>query len=906
MTTPSDPDDQQPGATKNTFHGPTAVQSGDRNVQHNYFGPDEGSLRVRWLERYLAAARLSVPNRGYTGLDPGVAGLHGRTYVRQRATRIPRGVLLGEGGAPESAQASQLEAATMFVRGDPVSPVMMEAVAVAAGNTVYPGERADAQRRPDIAGSRDVRETVPADDALAGEPLCILLAGPGGGKSSLLQACLAEGVERWLADRTGDTVPVLVPAGALTTAPLADALTDFLNKDLTGLTQALPPELFSAPPCPGARWLVLVDALDEVSDPNARHVVLDRLRSITQVKGDVYRFVVTTRPLTHGELGALGTETSCFRLEPFTADDLHQVARGWFADLPDPDAVADRFVRAADRTRLAELTRIPLMASLLCQLHREAPDEYLPTSRGEIYASFVALLHKRQHSPRSGDDPGRLHAGLDAFGPDAGQRADEFLDRLQDAIAWIASERRQGEGRPALDMLESLPYGQRPARVPQSEWRAFLDGCLQQSGLMTVRAGDHVFLHHTFLEHLAARHAVRASPADALDTVFAATRSLRFWRWGRTPQDASYAGFVLDALDLDAPGTVKILRRAVRRGKSSLCLFLARLAWLGTRLPREITDAAADRLRRETARLMISPDRSLITPANAVAWLTAAKPTDVLYSRAMDAGLAPDFRTPAALELIDAGDERGFGALADIAGDTRFYPDDRAAAAKELVWRDDARGWDLLADIERTHQDWWHQRETSQAALMVRMWRWVKPARGRARQAAPEDPLPLRASDYPHILVYRSAVASQLGEVGDPDGAARALALLLPDLTDVLGPDHPDTLVARNNRAIYLGRAGDLHAAVAALADLVADEVRVHGEDSPHTFVTRRNLANVRGRSGDSDTAATELARLLDDEIRVLGEHHPDTADIRQDLAHWQNESRQPHPLPEGPAPPLA
>ncbi|MEV0181764.1 NACHT domain-containing protein [Streptomyces sp. NPDC050625] len=904
MTTPSDPDDQQPGGTKNTFHGPAAVQSGDHNVQHNYFGPDEGPLRTRWLERYLAAARLSVPNRGYPGLDPGTARLHGRTYVRQRATRIPQGVVLGEGGAPESAQASQLEAGTGFVRGDPISPGMMEAVAAVAGNTVYPGEKPDAQRRPAVAGSREVRETVPAEDALAGEPLCILFAGPGGGKSSLLQACLADGVERWLADRTRDTVPVLVPAGALTTAPLADALADFLNKDLTGLTQALPPELFSAPPCPGARWLVLVDALDEVSDPNARHVVLDRLRSITQANGDVYRFVIATRPLAHGELGAMGTETSCFRLEPFTAEDLHQVARGWFADLPDPDAVADRFVRAADRTRLAELTRIPLMASLLCQLHREAPDDYLPTSRGEIYASFVALLHKRQHSPHSADDPGRLHAGLDTFGPDAGRRADEFLDRLQDAIAWIASERRRGDGRPALDMLESLPYGRRPARVPQSEWRTFLDGCLQQSGLMTVRAGDHVFLHHTFLEHLAARHAVRAAPADALDSVFAATRSLRFWRWGHTPQDASYAGFVLDALDLDAPETVKVLRRAVRRGKSSGCLFLARLAWLGTRLPKEITDSAADRLRRETARIMISPDRSLITPANAVAWLTAARPTDLLYSRAMDPGLDPGFRTSAALELIEAGDERGAGVLADIAGDTRFFPDDRAAAAKELLWRDDARGWNLLADIECTRQDWWRRRETSQTAILVRMWRWVKPSRGRARRAAPEDPLPLRASDYPHVLVYRSAVAAHLGEAGDPDGAARALVLLLPDLTDALGPDHTETLAARNNRAIFLSRAGDLHAAVAALADLVADEVRVYGQDSARTFVARCNLPNVRGRSGDPETAATELARLLDDQIRVLGEHHPDTADIRHDLAHWRNESRQPPPLPEGPAPP--
>ena len=55
-------------------------------------------------------------------------------------------------------------------------------------------------------------------------------------------------------------------------------------------------------------------------------------------------------------------------------------------------------MRALTAASLADLARIPLMASILCQLHAVAPNQPLPAGRGQIYADFISLLYKRQHA----------------------------------------------------------------------------------------------------------------------------------------------------------------------------------------------------------------------------------------------------------------------------------------------------------------------------------------------------------------------------------------------------------------------------------------------------------------------------------------------------------------------------
>ncbi|MHA5051109.1 NACHT domain-containing protein [Streptomyces sp. SD15] len=822
----------------NIFQGPAAVQQGSHNTQNNFFGPDHEALRARWLQAYLSAARRAGHDRRYPGVLPETTPPLSAVHVRQQATPISA---VPQQGSEEGAAASE-----------------------------------------------NLRGALPADEVLAAGESCVILAGPGGGKSSLLLARLADGVSRWLAGQDDNAVPVLVPAEALASAPVADALAAFLSKDMSGLAEALPSAFFSAPPSPGARWLLLVDGLDEITDSTVRRKVLDRLKATDGPHVDLYRFVLATRPLPQGEIDVLGSWVPRYELQPFTFEDLPRVARLWFDHLSDPDSVTERFIHAVSRTRLTELTRIPLMASLLCQLHADAPDQDLPTSRGQIYRDFIALLHKRQHVSSSPDNPGRLRAGLDAYGTDALQRAEELLDRLPDLISHLAAERGRGNDHPALDIVESQPHAQRPARVPPDEWRAFLGNSLLHSGLLTVRAGDYAFLHQTLLEYLAARHATRDRPAraQALNDLFTTNR-FRPWYWSAMPWNESYVGFLLEAADINAPDVIEVLRRLVRRGKGPAGMFLAKQARLGTPLPTEIARAAVDALRQNS--FVLIGGGEAIGSSEAIVWLSGGGDHDVLFSRASVGH--PTTRVPAAEELIRLGDERGADLLVDIACDVEHLPADRGLAARALIRLGDERGADLLADILQSQQAWLRDRLHAQAAPPVKLWRWVKRTLTRPPHEPPENPARLRGADHPETLLIRHEIAQAIGEEGDPDAAATALETLLGDLVRVMGLDHPHTLTARNNLAHFRGMAGDAAAAAAAFEGLVADRERVLGPDHLETLIARSNLAHWRRDSGDAVGAAAALEHLLSDMVRVLGEDHPETLYNRYDHASWRKEA---------------
>lgn len=73
-----------------------------------------------------------------------------------------------------------------------------------------------------------------ADDVLADPPACVVVTGPGGGKSSLLRTRVAEGTARLLDGSGGAVIAVLVPAAALTAElPLRRALAEAVTADLT-------------------------------------------------------------------------------------------------------------------------------------------------------------------------------------------------------------------------------------------------------------------------------------------------------------------------------------------------------------------------------------------------------------------------------------------------------------------------------------------------------------------------------------------------------------------------------------------------------------------------------------------------------------------------------------------------
>jgi hypothetical protein len=577
-----------------------------------------------------------------------------------------------------------------------------------------------------------------ADDVLAAGPACLVLAGPGGGKSSLLRTWLKDAVARRTAGDGGAPVPVLVPAKALMDPDgklAGDTLSAALAHAVHGEVLLDMGQLFATRPPGGGHWLVLVDGLDEILSSTTRISLLRHLSLLAQ-EGDAgpYRFVVATRPLPDRELDRLGTQLPRFDLLPFGREELPEVARGWFTalGLADPSGTAERFVtEALARDPLPELARTPLMAGLLCQLYAPNPQGSLPCGRGEIYDDFVELLRQNQ----AADDI--WEAALDMAGHIAALR-----------LGVLESPPPREE--PLDRLLKSWP-GEPPPGMTRKE-------TVLRSGLLTDRAGQLDFLQQTFLEHCAARYATR-TPGDCERETQRLlrdgwvrqrpTRKVHFAWWGRrhwnAPDDerASYTGFLLDRLlnERTNPAAAQVRRELHKlTGRSNLrgCCFLAEQRHLGTALPEDVIDAAGDSLRhtaritdgdRRMAYLRANPhelppeaqgqippefylaraERSArVNAAQALWWLGDDHATDILAEIAATPYLTGSlWRADAAGLLCDVEDERGLPLLHSLATNGWNANETRIEAATLLLCFGDERGVRLLEDFARDTKGSW-------------------------------------------------------------------------------------------------------------------------------------------------------------------------------------------------------
>ncbi|MEU9165121.1 helix-turn-helix domain-containing protein [Streptomyces sp. NPDC048424] len=593
---------------------------------------------------------------------------------------------------------------------------------------------------------------LPTTEALAEKQVCVITAGPGGGKSSLLRIWLDQGLNRW-ADSQAEEMPVLVPAESLVRHTFGKALATAVNEHLRphGLLDDVPPEFFTRPPRAGARWLVLVDGLDEVTSTAARHDIVGALAALAKGRhAHLFRFVIAARPLPTREFRALGPDVAWYRLLPFSPEDVEQVACRWFGalGLPEPVRAAERFTRDPAFRRIADLARTPLMAAMLCQLHVDSPDKELPTSRGKIYRQFTERLHERQWAAASPDTRQR-YAGLERHGPAVLGRAEHTLEKLPELIGLLAAERRRDETVSAVALLESQPAAQRPATVPSGEWRAFLEASLLRSGLLTVRAGEIVFLHQTLLEYCAARHASPQTRATELSRLLVkdwsrhwvlpqldASRRLLGRRYWNPPgrEEESYFGFLLDDGEHDSTPVIEELRRLAHRGGLTGCRFLADQCDLGTELPSSVTGVVTDTLLRlcrigrfELWRAKVARSRwtaddpapdiermfarilssfeidDRVWAASTLLLLRDRRGLEILTELARSPYLSGVCGPPVAARLAKLGDTNGGEILAAQAQDTGLKAGKRLKAAGFLAELGDERGVELLTRL--AHDD---------------------------------------------------------------------------------------------------------------------------------------------------------------------------------------------------------
>jgi HEAT repeat protein len=610
------------------------------------------------LRAYLDAAVRAAEDHPYPGVVPGVTPPPlTAVYVRQQAETLP---VEGDGSPEQTA--------------------------------------ADLKNRP-------------AEDILGREEDCVLIGGPGAGKSSLLRTALITLARRWQRGEPGTEVPVHVLASDLIPPrPIPDLIAASVTASLSavGILKSWPPEFFGDSPLRGVRWLVLVDGLDEVLDPVARRRVLDKIAGAGRAEARApYRFIVATRPLASSEFPSQDAwPAPRYELQLFAAGQLTEFAERWFTELrlTRPDQTARDFLAALDRAGLTDPARTPLMATMLCQLFAANPDGALPAGRAGAYREFVDLLRQRQYEDNASGVYAQMHTLLGPYGPAATGPAGEVLVTALDLIARLALHRQERREGLAVDLLARWTRDNQPRHVPEKRWRAFLRETLRSSGLLTQRADDFQFIHQTVSEFLAAQ----CVTADADRTAAAYAALFGSWKsdtwvvsswdeWVPPSWDESYSRFLVAAWP-DRSSLVEALCRLAKAGGLLGCGFIASLM-ADSALPDPAIAVQAAATLAIMAGDTAVPFSARRAACEILARLHDPRGANLLADLAVDRTVSPASRRQAAESLARLGDSRGADLLAVLAGPTEPGTVARRWAAESLARLGDPRGGDQLLNI---------------------------------------------------------------------------------------------------------------------------------------------------------------------------------------------------------------
>lgn len=317
----------------------------------------------------------------------------------------------------------------------------------------------------------------------------LILGGPGSGKSTLL---------RQLTERAWDApnligldaphLPLLVSLRHLADAngSLESRFSEVLTKELA-LARELPKEFFvDWPATMGTRWLILLDALDEVPSQKRAHM-LQWLRGMINTVGQ-HRVIITSRPSGYvtGELD--NRQFGHYDLLPFTSDQIDEFASKWFGDK------AGHFLEELERIFAGDLRSTPLLLTIAAKVYSDSGN--LPKRRSGLYTQFVDIwLHEADQRKLQDTLNNRLTGPVDLLIARLAHLAlrmtEEPSDFSLDKLAEFITEFLQTEEE--FTRVHARVYG-----------KSFIEVMAQHSGIFTLHGESYDFVHPTFREYLAA------------------------------------------------------------------------------------------------------------------------------------------------------------------------------------------------------------------------------------------------------------------------------------------------------------------------------------------------------------------------------------------------------------------
>ncbi|WP_165741939.1 NACHT N-terminal Helical domain 1-containing protein [Candidatus Thiosymbion oneisti] len=511
------------------------------------------------------------------------------------------------------------------------------------------------------SGSEQIRDSVPADQALAAHRRLFIRGPAGSGKTTLLQwfavFAAARRLDGGLAPYN-ECVPFLIKLRHFseTRLPRPEEFPQQASRALGGCT----PANWVHDRLNSGKALVLVDGLDEAS-ASQRKEVRAWLRDLIGVFPKA-RYLVTSRPHAAEEGWLDADKFVDAELQDMTRSDIHAFIAHWHQavaqGMPDEEekarvlALTDSLkAKLGKNAAIHRLATSPLLCALLCALHRQRVKN-LPSDRIQLYRSCIDMFFRR--------DEEREVAATDYLV--LSDRQKESL--LQDFAWWmIRNGKTTATPEEAVNRFERA-YQRLRGDKPPARGEAVMQLFLHRIGIIRELAHQKIdFPHRTFQEYLAAKGAIEEDDLDLLV---------------QHAQDVQWREGVILATGLLPPKRAEsllqgLLARGDREPKGRHALYLVAVAGLEVLVA---TPDAASRIEQQVGERIerILPPRNLKDARELAAAGDLAVPY-LIHPRPMTVDqAAASVRT---LALI--GTELAYDALG------RYLDDERAGVREQIV-----------------------------------------------------------------------------------------------------------------------------------------------------------------------------------------------------------------------------
>lgn len=263
--------------------------------------------------------------------------------------------------------------------------------------------------------------------------------------------------------------------------------------------------------------LVLIDGVDE-TPPSYRSVVRREVKQLVERYPDNC-FVITTRPAAV-ELDWLAELD--FReavVEPLTTDAREALIDAWHRAVghelaqrgrsEDTEALAQTLnFQLRENPPIALLARTPLLAAMICALHRDRR-QHLPRKQRELVEALCGMMLYRREVERGVEleDFSKAYRELDY------EQRRAMLQRL---AAHMVRNDESTITPPHAKSLIANELESIPDRTPAEKSDVY-QALVERSGMLReTRHGELDFIHNTFREYLAARQFVREGDVNTL------------------------------------------------------------------------------------------------------------------------------------------------------------------------------------------------------------------------------------------------------------------------------------------------------------------------------------------------------------------------------------------------------